>query len=291
MIRVVNFIFILFILLSGRFAYSEQKNESLLEEIVVKGEKLVVPAKEASETVYTGNEITKKGMELSGEKGKTNIFEAISILPGIVFESSDTNNLATEQVNIRIRGVRAQPATGITVEGIPTTGGPLRYYIYDLENFETISVYKGAIPSDFGTGVGNRGGAIELKPLWADEKFGFKISQSAGSFEYRRTFFRLDSGKINPLDTRFSVSYSFTGQDKWKGPGEIGPRNNFNLTITQPLGQNIEIKLWANYNEIKHFKYRSLNYSEIKYLNRHYRADFNEEIKGIPALDLSLIHI
>lgn len=285
LIRVVNFIFILFILLSGRFAYSEQKNESLLEEIVVKGEKLVVPAKEASETVYTGNEITKKGMELSGEKGKTNIFEAISILPGIVFESSDTNNLATEQVNIRIRGVRAQPATGITVEGIPTTGGPLRYYIYDLENFETISVYKGAIPSDFGTGVGNRGGAIELKPLWADEKFGFKISQSAGSFEYRRTFFRLDSGKINPLDTRFSVSYSFTGQDKWKGPEEIGPRNNFNLTITQPLGQNIEIKLWANYNEIKHFKYRSLNYSEIKYLNRHYRADFNEEIKGIPALD------
>jgi len=285
LIRVVNFIFILFILLSGRFAYSEQKNESLLEEIVVKGEKLVVPAKEASETVYTGNEITKKGMELSGEKGKTNIFEAISILPGIVFESSDTNNLATEQVNIRIRGVRAQPATGITVEGIPTTGGPLRHYIYDLENFETISVYKGAIPSDFGTGVGNRGGAIELKPLWADEKFGFKISQSAGSFEYRRTFFRLDSGKINPLDTRFSVSYSFTGQDKWKGPGEIGPRNNFNLTITQPLGQNIEIKLWANYNEIKHFKYRSLNYSEIKDLNRHYRADFNEEIKGIPALD------
>jgi iron complex outermembrane receptor protein len=189
-ITVVNLIFILFILFSGCFAYPEEKNESLLEEIVVKGEKLVVPAKEASETVYTGNEITKKGIELSGEKGKTNVFEAISILPGIVFESSDSNNLATEQVNIRIRGVRAQPATGITVEGIPTTGGPLRHYIYDLENFENISVYKGAIPSDLGTGVGNRGGAIELKPLWADEKFGFKISQSAGSFEYRRTFFQ-----------------------------------------------------------------------------------------------------
>lgn len=138
-------------------------------------------------------------------------------------------------MNIRIRGVRAQPATGITVEGIPTTGGPLRHYIYDLENFENISVYKGAIPSDLGTGVGNRGGAIELKPLWADEKFGFKISQSAGSFEYRRTFFRLDSGKINPLNTKFSVSYSFTQEDKWKGPGDIGPRNNFNITVTQPL--------------------------------------------------------
>jgi iron complex outermembrane receptor protein len=284
-IRVVNLIFILFILFSGCFAYPEEKNEALLEEIVVKGEKLVVPAKEASETVYTGNEITKKGIELSGEKGKTNVFEAISILPGIVFESSDSNNLATEQVNIRIRGVRAQPATGITVEGIPTTGGPLRHYIYDLENFENISVYKGAIPSDFGTGVGNRGGAIELKPLWADEKFGFKISQSAGSFEYRRTFFRLDSGKINPLNTKFSVSYSFTQEDKWKGPGDIGPRNNFNITVTQPLGQYIEIKLWGNFNEIKHYKYRYLSYPEIKDLKRYYRTDFNEEITGIPAQD------
>jgi hypothetical protein len=43
-ITVVNLIFILFILFSGCFAYPEEKNESLLEEIVVNGEKLVVAA-------------------------------------------------------------------------------------------------------------------------------------------------------------------------------------------------------------------------------------------------------
>jgi iron complex outermembrane receptor protein len=278
-----------FILIKANLVYPlENKgnlSEEILEEVVVKAKRLIVPAKETSETVYTGNEITKKGLELSGEKGKTNIFEAISILPGIVFEGSDPNNLITEQINIRIRGIRAQPATGITIEGIPTTGGPLRHYIYDLENVESISIYKGAIPPDFGTGVGNRGGAINLKPLWAEEKFDLKFSQSGGSFKYLRSFLRLDTGKINPLGTRFSFSYSFTEEEKWKGPGDIGPRNNLNLTFVQPLGKSIEIKVWANYNEIKHFKYRPLSYSQIENLNEYYRLDFNRNITGNPSVD------
>lgn len=281
----LTFLSFLFFVLNTSLVHAEQKEQAKLEGIIVIGEKLVVPTKQTGETVYTGTEITKNGLELSGEKGKTNIFEVISILPGVVFESADSNNLAAEQANIRIRGVRAHPATGLTIEGIPNTAGPLRHYIYDLENFERVAVYKGAIPSDLGTGVGNRGGAIELKPSWADERRGLKIAQSLGSFNYKRTILRIDSGGIGPVDTRFSLSYSFTEQVKWKGPGEIGPRNNINWTLIQLLGQNIEVKLWANFNEIKHYKYRPLHYPQTKDLDRYYRIDFNEDTKGIASQD------
>lgn len=263
------------------------EQEAKLPEVVVTGEKIVVPTRQTGETVYTGTEITTRGIELSGERGKTNVYEALTLLPGIVFESSDPNNLATEQANIRIRGIRGYLGA-MTVEGIPNYGanpiGP-RAYIYDLENFESIAVYKGAVPADLGSGIGNRAGAIELRPLWASEKFGFKLSQSAGSFEYKRTFLRLDSGKIGPADTRISLSYSFTGQDKWKGPGDIGPRNNFNLTLVQPIGKNLEIKIWGNFNEIKHYKYRYLTYAQAKDLDRFYRLDFNQSLRGVPAQD------
>ncbi|GLI53689.1 TonB-dependent receptor [Thermodesulfovibrio yellowstonii] len=278
---VLGFIFYFF-----NNALAEQQ-ETRLPEMVVTGEKIVVPTKQTGETVYTGTEVTTRGIELSGEKGKTSVYEAISLLPGVVFESSDANNLATEQTNVRIRGVRGYLGA-MTVEGIPNYGGnPMgpRAYIYDLENFESIAVYKGAVPADLGSGVGNRAGAIELRPLWAEEKFGARISQSVGSFEYKRTFLRLDSGKIGPPDTRFSLSYSFTGEDKWKGPGEIGPRDNFNLTLVQPIGKNLEIKIWGNFNEIKHHKYRYLSYDQTKDLDKYYRLDFNESLTGVPAQD------
>ncbi len=284
----VYLIFFILLLILCCFNHSiAEQQEVKLPEVVVTGEKIVVPTRQTGETVYTGTEITTRGIELSGARGKTNVYESLSMLPGILFESSDANNLATEQTNTRIRGIRGYLGA-MTIEGIPNYGGnPIgpRAYIYDLENFESIAVYKGAIPADLGSGIGNRAGAIELRPLWGDEKFGLKLSQSVGSFEYKRTFVRLDSGKIGPIDTRLSMAYSFTGQDKWKGPGDIGPRNNFNITLVQPIGKNVEIKIWGNFNEIKHYKYRYLSYDQSKDLDKYYRLDFNESLTGVPAQD------
>lgn len=82
----------------------------------------MLPTKQTGETVYTGTEITTKGIEITGERGKTNVYEAISLMPGVVFESVDPNNLATEQTNLRVRGVRGFLGA-MTVEGIPNYGG------------------------------------------------------------------------------------------------------------------------------------------------------------------------
>lgn len=258
-----------------------------LEEIVVKGVKIVTPTKQPGETVYTGTEVTQKGIEIQGEKAKTNVYEVLSIAPGVVFESVDPYNLASEQTNVRIRGVRGYLGA-MTIEGVPNYGGnPIgpRAYVYDMENFESAAIYKGAVPGDLGSGVGNRGGAIELRPKWAKIEPGVEFAQSVGSYGYTRSFIRGDSGRIGPLDSRMSLSFSYTRSDKWKGPGDIGPRYNFNTTVVQPFGEGLEIDLFGNWNEVQHDKYRFLSYSQSRDLDTYRKLDFNDELTGNPSND------
>jgi iron complex outermembrane receptor protein len=263
-----------------------KKEETKIEEIVVTGEKIIMPTKEAAETVYTGVEVTKEGLKLGGEKGSHNVWEAISILPGVMFESPDPANLAT-QSGVRIRGVSGSLGS-MSIEGIPIYGGnPIgsRTYVLDLENFESIAVYKGAVPADLGPGSGTRGGTLQLRPLWASDKFGVSLKQSLGMFDYTKSFIRVDSGKLGPYGTKVSLSYSYTEEDKWRGEGKLGPRNNVNFTLVQPIGNKLGIRLWGNFNEIKQHKLRSLTYEQADNLNEYRRYDYTKNLTGDPSID------
>ena len=259
-----------------------------LDDMVVTGEKLITPTKQTTETVYTGSDITKKGMEIQGIQGAVSIYEAIDILPGITVESPDPYGLAAEQRSIRVRGVRGYLGS-MTVEGVPNWGGnPMgpREYVYDTENFQSIAVYKGTVPADFGTGVGARGGAIELKPRWPEEKFGVDLSQGLGTDSYSRTFLRLDTGAIPDIHTALSISGSHTQADKWKGPGDLGPRNNVNVMLKQPVGNNDAIKVFFNHNDLSQDLYRSLTYGKTKNLDANYEKDYNSQLTGVKSQDI-----
>ncbi|MBU3948778.1 MAG: TonB-dependent receptor [Proteobacteria bacterium] len=266
-----------------------EKKTFYLNEILVIGEALVTPTKQTNETVYTGREITKKGLEVQGAKTTVSVYEAINALPGVNVESPDPYGLAAEQKNIRIRGVRGYSGA-MTVEGVPNWGGnPMgpRDYIYDTDNFQSIAVYKGAVPADLGTGVGARGGAIELRPRWPEQEFGFDFSQGIGANKYSRTFLRLDSGTLPRIGTGLSLSYSYTDAQKWKGPGDLGPRNNVGLMLRQPVWAGDEIKIWFNYNDLKQALYRPLIYSEVKSLGANYNKDYNANLTGIKIYDIN----
>uniref|UniRef100_A0A7V6CED4 TonB-dependent receptor n=1 Tax=Thermodesulfobacterium geofontis TaxID=1295609 RepID=A0A7V6CED4_9BACT len=260
------------------------KKAEELPEVVVVGEKIITPTKETAETVYTGIGITKKGIELSGEKGSSNVWSILNFLPGVRFESPDPTGISSTQRTITIRGVSGSLGT-MSVEGVPVYGGnPIgpREYIFDLDNIEAIDVYKGVIPVDLGTGAGTRGGTVELKPKWAKDKIGFEFKQGLGMNDYTKTFARIDSGKITPFGTKFSLSYSYAEADKWRGKGEIGPRNNLNFTFIQPIGEKINIRFWANYNDIEHHKYATLSYQDAK---KDRWLDYNEDFTGDPRKD------
>ncbi len=263
-------------------------DEYAMEEVVVSGEKIVIPTKQTDDTVYTGAEVTKEGIKARGQGACVSVYNAVDILPGVVAESTDPYGLAAEQSQIRTRGVRGYLGS-MTVEGVPNYGGnPMgpRDYIYDMENMDGIAVYKGAVPGDLGIGVGARGGAIELRPRWPEEEFGVDLSQSFAENKYTRSFVRMDSGELPGVNTALAGSYSFSQTDKWKGPGEIGPRNNASFMLSQPLGDQDVIKLWYNYNYLKQDLYRPLTYDEVEDLHGNYNLDYNDELTGTKADDL-----
>lgn len=262
--------------------------EVRLEEMTVVGEKLITPTRQTNEQVYTGTEITRSGLDLPGAKAKISVYEAMDSLPGVQVESVDPLGLAVEQKNTRVRGVRGFLGS-MTVEGVPNWGGnPMgpREYLYDMENFESIAVYKGAIPAGLGTGVGARGGAIELRPRWPEKEPGMDLNFAIGSNAYSRAHSRVDTGSVGPLDTAFSASASWTEAEKWKGPGDLGPRFNANFMVEQPYHGEDAVKVWFNYNEIEQDLYRALGYADVQDLHGNYRKDFNETLTGVKSRDI-----
>ena len=286
-LSVIVIIFSIFSFFSLSWADETKTEETKLGEIVVTGARIVTPTKEAAETVYTGIELTREGIKLGGERASHNVWEALSILPGVMFLSPDPANLASTQMGIRIRGISGSLGS-MAIEGIPIYGGnPIgpRTYVLDLENFESIAIYKGAVPSDLGPGAGTRGGAVQLRPLWARDSAHLEFKQAFGSFDYTKSFIRVDTGKISTLGTKVSLSYSYAEEDKWRGGGKVGPRNNVNFTLVQPAGEAIELKIFGNYNETKHHKFRALTYQQASNLDQYGRYDYSKNFTGVPSQD------
>ena len=277
-----------FSLLTGISARAEE-GAAKLEEIVVTGDRLITPTKQTGETVYTGTEVTRKGIETEGNKGDVSVYHAIDALPGVSVEGIDPYGLDAEQKNVRIRGVRGYFGA-MSVEGIPNWGGnPIgpRDYIYDTENFQGIAVYEGGVPGSLGTGVGDLAGTIELRPLWPQQQPGLNLSTSAGGNRYYREFLRVDTGKFQDTGTSASVSSSLTNADKWKGPGDLGPRKNVNVMVDQRAWGKDDVKFWFNYNEQKQDLYSALTYGQTQNLDTFYRLDYNKNLTGIKSLDIN----
>ena len=262
--------------------------EVYLEEMTVVGEKLVTPTRQANEQVYTGTEITRSGLDLPGARAETSVYEAMDSLPGVQVESVDATGLAVEQTNTRVRGVRGFLGS-MTVEGVPNWGGnPMgpREYLYDMENFESLAVYKGAIPAGLGTGVGARGGAVELRPRWPEKEPGLDLNFAIGGNGYSRAHSRVDTGSVGPLGTAFSASASWTEAEKWKGPGDLGPRVNANFMVEQPYHGDDAVRVWFNYNDVEQDLYRAIGYDDVRDLHDNYRKDFHETLTGVKSQDI-----
>ncbi|WP_043755718.1 TonB-dependent receptor domain-containing protein [Imhoffiella purpurea] len=262
--------------------------ETLLGPIEITAERLVTPTKQAEETVYTGTAVTAKGIELQGAKASMQVYGAIDILPGVSTEQPDSSGLGVEQSSVRLRGVRSSLGT-ITVEGIPNYGGnPIgpRDYLYDMENMASVSVYKGATPADIGAGVGTRGGAIVLHPRWPGDEPGAELVQRLGSNRFTRTYARLETGRLNDSGTRMSGAFSYSEADKWRGPGDLGPRANANLMLVQPMSEDLEFEVWLNHNDQDQHLYRPLTYDQVSDLGANRDLDYNAERTGKAAQDI-----
>jgi iron complex outermembrane receptor protein len=279
LILIAAFIFSL-ILATNSMAGDEDEKVYSLGTITVQ-DRLILPIKQTGDSLYTGSSVTKKGMELIGTPAETSIYNTLSILPGTNVESLDPYGLSHSYT--RVRGLKDR-YIGMTVEGVPNYGIMsigAREHIYDTQNIKSVSLYKGASPADLGTGSGNRGGAIELELRRPEDKIGAEISQSFGSDNFMRTFLRVDSGKL-PTKTKFFASYSYSKADKWKGEGELGPRDHVTLGLGQEFGDKVNCDIFFNFNEIERHSFQSLTYEEARDIDNYYDKSFISELTSDP---------
>ncbi len=144
--------------------------------------------------------------------------QMIDSIPGVNASTDDFTGLANG--NYSIRGFTSDEI-GTTVNGAPINDSG-NYKVYsteygDAENYGDITVLQGYPDVDTPIG-GAAGGSIAWATIDPSHTAGVDASQTFGSNDYRRTFFRLNTGDTGPV--RSWLSYSDNSADLWRGPGQ-----------------------------------------------------------------------
>jgi iron complex outermembrane recepter protein len=226
--------------------------------------------------------VTEKGIHALGPAASMSPQKAIGLMPSVNQQSVDPNGLSdisNYHESLRFRGVEptggGNPATPVNVESVPMSGRPGGgVSLYDMENFESIAIYKGGVPADQAFGLTDIGGKIDMQVKEPARKFNFNLKQTFGSNRFSRSFLRLDTGLLSSETAGF-LSCSHTQADKWKGPGDAD-RDNAMVGLTQQIGGRIHLEVYSIYNNAEANTYRPLGYDQVSALDENDHFDFSD---------------
>lgn len=232
--------------------------------------------------------ISKEKIENRIGPGQTNPYKALDMEPSVHIGQVDTYGLSLDQNSFRIRGLYADTFSRLALlnDGVPSVvnvGQGAMGSLIDMENIESMAFTAGAANADSGFGFGNNSGTIDMKIKKAADSFEGYIKQSLGEDDFRRTFIRLDSGKL-PYDVKMFISASTSSADKWRGAGDTD-RGNVEAGITVPLSNDVKFDLFWAHNNIERHDYRPLTYVQTQNLDANYEFDFNPTLSGNAAND------
>ena len=279
---------VLFVLLTLFSTPAVAQDENKKKDVVTLPEIIVEDRFEEEEFVgplftetNTKTKVTEKGINALGPTDKMSVPKAINLIPSVHQESVDPlglGDISNYHESFRFRGIEptggGNPSTPINMENVPVSARPGGgANIYDMENFSSISIYKGGLPANKGFGLTNIGGKIDMEVKRPATDFAFNMKQTLGSHNARRSFLRLDSGLL-PSRTGGFLSYSNTAADKWKGGGD-SDRENAMLGLTQKIGDGLKVEFFSIYNKAEVNPYRPLTFQQAASLGENYNFDFS----------------
>ncbi|HYE42128.1 MAG TPA: TonB-dependent receptor [Caulobacteraceae bacterium] len=192
------------------------------------------------------------------------ILQTINLVPGVNYTNNDA--YGSSGGNLRMRGFDGNRVS-LTFDGIPLndTGN---YAIYgnqqmDPELIERATVNLGTTDVDSPTASAT-GGTVNYLTLRPSQDFGVMLQGSAGENNYGRIFGLVNTGAlagVEDLSAWFSASY--TGYDKFKGPGNL-QKKQFNGRVFYDLGGGDFVSLAAHWNENRNDFYRNPTLAQWK---------------------------
>lgn len=262
-------------LLAG-FAQADEATPTL-GAVTVKGE---APQGEAS--VGARTVVTQEAMQTFNNFGMANAYQAISLEPGVDVRANDPTGT---NASYKIRG-RSSRGHALILEGLPFKGIGIGQPISDLadmENIETITVEKGAVPASGKFGFGN---LIDLRFMRPSDALSATAKQVVGSDDFTKTFVRLDTGEFGGGVKAF-LSGSVTDTDKFKGPGKGLDRDNLAFGLTGGAPNGVEWEIFGIHNDQKRDGYKGLSYTQSTDLGRNGSIDYNAARTGNAADDIN----
>ncbi|HWT53081.1 MAG TPA: TonB-dependent receptor, partial [Caulobacter sp.] len=233
-----------------------------VETIVVTGKRL----SEASVAIGTDHatatvSITREAL-LSAPAGITGL-KMLESLPGFNVQANDALGMYEFGNSVSVRAFNFQQI-GFLLDNIPMGrsdqfgGSPIYRYV-DNENLLRVTASAGAgdvaLPS-----YASLGPIVDYFTQAPSQQAGGSFSQTLGSDDLRRTFLRLEMGKVGPLSGY--VSGSWIKGDLWRGPGTID-RKHYEGKLKYELPNGGDVSFQTVHND--YFDYDSPSISLAQY--------------------------
>ncbi|MTJ81533.1 MAG: TonB-dependent receptor [Telmatospirillum sp.] len=174
-------------------------------------------------------------------------FQLVTALPGANVATSDPYGISTAS-SLTLRGM-GQDEIGVLMQGAPQNDIG-NYYAYpsqfvDPENIRQVTLTPGSVDLDSPV-INGAGGLLSVTLDDPAERYGGRTDLSYGSFDARRAFLRMDTGRIG--NVRAFISYSRMGADNWRGPGRDS-KQHVDFNLMDEWGQGNRISLSASFND------------------------------------------
>ncbi len=215
------------------------------------------------------SKVSLDGAYLANQTSGQSVFQALNQIPGVNFTNSDP--FGTSGGNLRIRGFDGSRVS-VTFDGIPLNDSG-NYALFtnqmlDSELIERVDVNLGTTDVDSPTASAT-GGTVAYKTRRPTDDFGGQATVSAGDFNYRRAFMRLDTGTVGPWDTKAFFSASYQSYDKFKGPGEL-EKKQVNAVVRQDFDSGNFVSLGLHFNRNRNAFYRTTSAANYELFGRDY---------------------
>ncbi|ARU32693.1 hypothetical protein CAP31_14070 [Sulfuriferula sp. AH1] len=182
-------------------------------------------------------------------------------VPGVHFESSDSFGAYEWSTTISVRGFSSNQL-GYTLDDVPL--GDMSYGNHNglhisraisTENISHAQVSQGTGSLDTAS-TSNLGGTVQFYSTDPDEQSGAVASQMLGGDFSRRSYFRLDTGRLSN-GGKFYISAVDQNSDKWKGHGE--QRNKqINTKYVQFFGES-KLSAFLNWSDRQEVDYQDMS--------------------------------
>ncbi len=239
-----------------------------MEEIVITGAGIINMAGVTAQTAAKSR-VTVTGESLKNYAAGQTFMDSLNQVPGLNFTNNDP--YGSSGGNLRLRGFDGSRVS-LTFDGIQLndTGN---YAIYtnqmiDPEIIQSVDVNLGTTDVDSPT-ASAIGGTINSRTRLPASEAGSLLSVSSGQDNFRRYFGMVDTGTFGPWNTRAFLAGSYSGNDKFKGPGDMFKRQ-LNARVHQELDNGNFISLAMHYNVNRNNFYRNATEAQWLQFGRDY---------------------